>query len=859
MVNKVDLNQLVNKMDTPKLIVQMHKLSIEAGQSGSVARLLTGVFNKLTKTGPFESVYLFTPNGSKDVLKLKSYGKKIEEVSNAKTSLKKKPEPGKFTKSALKKIFPDIPWDLTAYSFGVLFYLNKNSYALLWSARSPEKGVNYFELFTPLMQVMNQRIETLNSQALILKPKTGNDPETLRRMYDSSPELIAIVDSFSGKILSANATFKKVLGYSEADLKIRPIYKITTGVKAHWKKYYSILKTGKDSVVQMQSFLIKKNRRRLPVSIQICPLEVGNLDKVALFCKDITQRLQIEEVLFERKMRAEVTLNSIGDAVISTDIDGNIEYLNPMAEQITGWHFTECEGMQLKEILTIRYEESEELVPDVVKKSLKKESLMYHMEKPAFLINRDGDKVPIEFNTSPLEGQNGTVQGIVLVIHDVTESRTLAQILSWQASHDSLTGLLNRREFEKHLGKALVVSHKEEITSVMLYIDLDQFKVINDLYGHAAGDDLLKQLCSRIQLLLGTDTIFARLGGDEFGIIKYGISPKQTMPLAEEILASIRNYRFTSGKRNHQIGACIGMVPIEPHNISASQIMSMADIACSTAKELGRNRIHAYIGGDKEYLKKHGEMKWISSIKNAIEKNEFKLFYQKIHPLVDPKQKPHYEVLLRMQSEKGEIIYPIDFIAAAERYNIMPEIDRWVIQNTLKTIAGNFTKQQYENAVFSINLTGKSLDDDMLFLFVKEQFSIYGLNPENFCFEITENTAISNFNNARRFMEEMKTLGSSFALDDFGTGVSSLGYLKNLPVDLLKIDGSFVKNVLNDPTELAMLESINEIGHVMKLKTVAEYVENDDLVEKVTQLGIDYGQGYAIHKPEELINFSPDV
>jgi len=447
----------------------------------------------------------------------------------------------------------------------------------------------------------------------------------------------------------------------------------------------------------------------------------------------------------------------------------------------------------------------------------------------------------------------GQVIGGVLVFHDVSEARELNRRLSYHASHDMLTGLVNRREFEARLERALKMGRAREAQYALCYMDLDQFKIINDSCGHMAGDALLGQLGALLKSKIRWRDTLARLGGDEFGVLLENCTLEEAIETAEALLKAVQDFRFVWEDRSFRLSASIGVVPIAPETASVAELLTAADSACAAAKESGRNRVQTWQENDIDLMRRRREMQWAARINNALEESRFELFRQPIMPLQEDIKGAHYELLLRMRDEQGQIIAPDVFINAAERYGLTPNIDRWVISNALRWLVSEADERE-RLALCSINLSGQSLCDDKFLPFVIEQFEHSGLDAGKICFEITETAAIASYSQANRFINSLKELGCKFALDDFGTGLSSFGYLKHFPVDFLKIDGSFVKEILHDPIDREMVRSINEIGHLTGKKTIAEFVENKELITMLRGMGVDYAQGYGVGEPRRIMD-----
>jgi len=572
---------------------------------------------------------------------------------------------------------------------------------------------------------------------------------------------------------------------------------------------------------------------------------------------DITERKLYEEALFREKESAQITLQSIGDGVITCDAHGRVEYLNPVAEELTGWRLEDSLGRTIDEIFRAFHEETCEPLENPLAVAVRRIRSIKSV-RPMLLIRKDGNELYIESTASPIRDGTGTVTGGVLVFHDVSESRELNRRLSYHASHDVLTGLVNRREFETRLERALKSAKARETSYALCYIDLDEFKIVNDTCGHSAGDALLGQVGALLKSKVRWRDTLARLGGDEFGVLLESCSLEEALRTAESLREAIRNFRYTWEDRSFRLGCSIGVVPITAENEDVASVLSAADSACGAAKESGRNRVHCFEENDIDLMRRRREMQWAARINNALEESRFELFRMTILPLQKEDAGEHFELLLRMRDESGKIVAPDQFIAAAERYGITPSIDRWVIDSAFRWLVSEADERK-RLAMCSINLSGQSLGDDKFLPYVIEQFHRSGLDGSKICFEITETAAIANFSQASRFIQALKELGCKFALDDFGTGLSSFGYLKHFPVDFLKIDGSFVKGVLHDPIDREMVRSINEIGHLTGKQTIAEFAENAEIINMLRSIGVDYAQGYGIAMPQRIVKVATGV
>lgn len=592
--------------------------------------------------------------------------------------------------------------------------------------------------------------------------------------------------------------------------------------------------------------------------LDVALAEDSGRDEVARLTRDFAQmvtslasdrrrRDEAEVSLFAEKERAQVTLASIGDAVITTDVAGRVDFLNSVAEELTGWTTAEAMGRPLDQVFRIINEVSRATVENPVEIVLRT-GVVVGLANHTVLIRRDGGELNIEDSAAPIRDRRGRIIGVVLVFHDVTKAHEMAKQMGWAAAHDSLTGLYNRGEFERRL-QALIERTGAGAHHALLYIDLDQFKVVNDTCGHAAGDQMLCQIAALMHARMRESDTLARLGGDEFGVLLENCPVEKGRGIAESILEAVRAFRFVWDDKPFMVGASIGLVELAGEDLSATHLMAAADTACYAAKDEGRNRIQVFNAADSETIRRSGEMNWVARINRAFDENRFRLHWQPIEALQPgPDNIHHGEILLRMVDDEGLLVPPATFLPAAERYNLMPRVDRWVVQQSLRWLVDHPLKTQCG----SINLSGQSLSDEQLLDFVFAELAHTGIDPGRVCFEITETAAIANLTKAIRFIAALRERGCRFSLDDFGSGLSSFGYLKNLPVDFLKIDGGFVRNITRNPIDRAMVSAINNIGHVMGLATIAEFVESEEIKILLTAQGVDFGQGHGIALPVPL-------
>ncbi len=546
--------------------------------------------------------------------------------------------------------------------------------------------------------------------------------------------------------------------------------------------------------------------------------------------------------------RAKVTLNSIADAVITTDTQGRIVAMNPVAELITGVALEDAEHKDVGQVFRLISEKDFQPLDCPVNYCLHtKEPISNDSEH--VLLTATG-KISITDSVAPILDEDNILHGAVLVFRDVTQSRALSEKLNWQALHDPLTGLANRRKFEISMNDFLRQARENGCKHHLLYLDLDQFKVVNDTCGHDAGDELLKQLTVCLMSKLRKSDILARLGGDEFGVLLQNCDTEHALWVANNLRQQVEQFRFGWQAQSFRIGVSIGVAEINGTEAKSSEILSAADAACYAAKESGRNRVF-YQNTSETSASNQQEMKWISRLQQALDKDSFVLYLQRIQS-IDPKKlhHDHYEVMLRMIGEQGELIPPGAFLPAAERFSLISKLDSWVVEQVFKKIHRLIVKGgNPDQLFFAINLSGGSMVDNDLLDKLMGLLDHSPIPPSHFCFEVTETATIANLNEATCFLKQLKSRGCKIALDDFGSGLSSFAYLKQLPIDFLKIDGYFVKDIVFDSVDRAFVESINQIGQVMHLQTIAEFVENDEILETIKAIGVDFAQGYGVHKP----------
>ncbi len=748
---------------------------------------------------------------------------------------------------------------------------------LLLSPEEPNSDTPFTQIFKPVLSNLGRaihlcRLHEANTNELIsgrdLAMERLNQSETrFRTMVETVPNILYRADITTGYPTFVSPAIEESLGFTPEEWVNNPalwfqqihhddrhIVNQVFGNNINDKNTYTVEyriwhKDGKILKWFSDRYALETDSENQPASI------VGTIS-------DITALKSSEEKLFKEKERAQVTLDSIGDAVITTDNTNKIEYMNPAAKALTGWDADDAHGRPLLEVYQTFNSLARQRSTDPYQTRMHRDRYS-DLHGHLILIDKQGFEIPVVDTTSLIHDKNNNVTGVVIVFHDVSKERQLAEELSWQATHDSLTRLTNRHEFELRLGECIEKSKKDHSLHALLYLDLDKFKVVNDTCGHSAGDELLRHLSELLRKQMRNFDTLARIGGDEFGLLLENCPLKNASDIATKIKQTISDFHFIWQEHSFDIGVSIGLTEISHTSTHIADVMSAADMACYSAKEQGRNRIHIFQHDNLELARIRNEVKLSSQINEALKNSTFKLIFQPIKPIADnPGLIAHHEVLLRMLDKDGELLTGSKFISVAERYNLMPAIDRWVIHNLFMSkgeyIRTEHDKISYHDAnsdhtcLLSINLSGTSLGDESLLDFIKNEIEEYDIPHAAICFEITETAAISNLDIASHFIKELRKLGCRFSLDDFGSGLSSFGYLKDLPVDFLKIDGSFVHDMITNDMNLAMVESINHIGHVLGMQTIAEFVESEEILLKLRELGVDYAQGFAITTPELL-------
>ncbi len=563
-----------------------------------------------------------------------------------------------------------------------------------------------------------------------------------------------------------------------------------------------------------------------------------------------TQRAYEEErcTLLGEQELARRTLAAIGDAVVTTDASSSITYLNPAAEELTGWRCGEAEGRSLDEVLRLLDEDEEPVTLDL--SPCLRDGRTLVLSEELTLERRDGQRLSLEGNAAAIRDRDRRTIGMVVVLRDVSEQRLTSLRLTRAARYDGLTGLLNREAFERHLRSALEWSRGGGASHVLCYMDLDQFRVINETCGHAAGDLLLQWISSLIRERVRDGDVLARLGGDELGLLLAECPMEVGERIAEEIHRELQSFRFIWRDRSFTVGISIGLVCVGCDFKELADLLGAAEYACYLAKQKGRRRSQVYQRDDAELRRHHGQMNWLLEIQRALDEDLFVLYWQRIQPLTDAiHDHRFFEVLLRMKGKAETIHQPGDFLLAAERYGLMPAIDRWVVKQTFEMLTRQPREFLDRLHCCSINLSGASIGDEAVLELIEQELTRTGVPAAKICFEITETAAVSHLGMAARMIAQLSARDCRWALDDFGSGMSSYRYLRELPVDFIKIDGNIVGDLITSPLSRAMVKSINQIAHVMGVRTIAEAVSSEAMIRELQELGVDYAQGFWIAKP----------
>jgi diguanylate cyclase (GGDEF)-like protein/PAS domain S-box-containing protein len=579
-----------------------------------------------------------------------------------------------------------------------------------------------------------------------------------------------------------------------------------------------------------------------------CTMRYGDSDVVVFTATPI----QPSEHADPHRSRAVTTLESIGDGVLTTDIHGRIDFLNHEAANLLGRSFAEVDGRLFGDVVSVVDEADRRVLADPVMQCLSSGSKVAMGRRAVILRSADGAEHGIELSAAPLFGPRGEVEGAVVLLHDVTELRGIARQMSYQASHDALTGLVNRHEFERRLQEALETARSGRQTHVLCYLDLDRFKAVNDTSGHMAGDAMLREVAALVKDAVRDSDTVARIGGDEFALLLTGCPLEKAIQISQDVASVIREFRFVWKDKIFQIGVSIGLVEIGRESAGAEEVMAAADSACYVAKNQAAGQVHVYSAVDEVTARQRGEIHWLQRLQHALRDGRFLLYTQQILASPPGSQRgPALEVLVRLIGDDGAIIAPGEFLKAAERYRLMPMVDRWVVQTAMAAL-GRGGLRIPPGRSLAINISGQTLGDNGFLEFVVDCLDSTGVLPQQICFEVTEASVVANLDHARRFIGVLHGMGCGFALDDFGSGLGSFTNLKHLPMDYLKIDGAYMRNLGHDSVNQAMVGAMIKLARTLNFAVIAEQVEDQATLSTAQRMGVDYVQGYAVSRPEPM-------
>ena len=682
---------------------------------------------------------------------------------------------------------------------------------------------------------------------------SGKDKELRQRdslfedLANTLPEIVLV---HRNRLIFANRAAGELLGLAPPQLVGRPVTDlIRPAYRAMTRKMIPSRLAEEPLSGAMELQLINGGERGGWVEASSAVIEFRGQRVILTVARDISYRKSIEATLGRSKQQAQFTLESIGEGVITTDTQGHIDYMNAAAEQLTGTSREAAAGRRLTDIVKLVDESDRRDLGDPVSRSVA-DRRRISVGRRALMIPADSDReLSVELTASPIRGPDETVAGAVVIMHDVSEIRGLAQKMSYQAAHDPLTGLINRREFERRVEQSLTTVRDDSVAHVLCYLDLDRFKAVNDSCGHLAGDNLLREIAGLIREQVRESDCVARLGGDEFGMLLIRCPLEKARQIADDVCRAVGDHRFVWQDKIFTVGVSIGLVQVSRDNASIKDLLAAADSACYVAKQQGRGRVHMYSAKDEAAARQRGEIHWLQQLQGALKDDRFEIFTQPIIAtagrVVDG---PAVEVLLRMSAEDGSLVLPQQFIRAAERYQLMGAVDRWVVQATLAALSQGSIRLPDQRSC-SINLSAQTLGDDSFLEFVVECLDHSQVDPSSICFEMNERAVTADLSHARRFISVLHGMGCRFGLDDFGSGVGSLASLRELSIDYLKIDGAYAQGVARDSVNRQVVSAITQLARTVGFRVIAEQVEDQEDFDALRELHVDFIQGYFVQRP----------
>ncbi|MEM8685180.1 MAG: EAL domain-containing protein, partial [Pseudomonadota bacterium] len=664
------------------------------------------------------------------------------------------------------------------------------------------------------------------------------------------PEIVLIHDE---KILLANESAASLIGLEPAQLTGREVADLVKpAYRALFRKTMTKRLAGQNTPNRLEIQLINGNESGLWVEAQSSTIEFNSRPAILTIARDVSHRKSLEVSLSRSKRQAQYTLESIAEGVLTTDNEGRIDYMNLAAESLLGVKRDDAVGHRTAELFKLVDDVDRRSLGDPVERCLAIRRRV-NMGRRAVMISNDGEQEhSVEITASPIRGPGKSISGTVVVVHDVSELRGLTRKMSYQATHDPLTGLINRREFERRLDEAMDTAHAEEAVHMLFYMDLDRFKAVNDSCGHLAGDNMLREVAALIKEQVRDSDFVGRLGGDEFGALLIGCPIDKARQIASDVCDAIAKYRFVWKDKIFNIGISIGLVEISHVSGTVQDVMSAADSACYVAKQQGKGRVHVYSAKDELIARERGDIQWLRELQDALHEDSFELAVQPIIAMSNNVSTgPAVEVLIRLPDGSGKTVKTSEFLKSAERYQLMPQIDRWVVNATLAALASGDIKLAGKRSC-SINLSGQTLADEAFLGFVVEGLDRTAVSPSSICFEVTEKAILNNVQHAQRFIEVLHGIGCDFSLDDFGSGLGSFSSLKHLPIDYLKIDGMYTRNLNTDEVNQEMVSAMIKLARTMQFRVVAEQVEHQEDFDWLRREGVDFMQGHFVESPATL-------
>jgi diguanylate cyclase (GGDEF)-like protein/PAS domain S-box-containing protein len=696
-----------------------------------------------------------------------------------------------------------------------------------------------------LGSAVNKLLEDLELRGALLQDRE----QLFQRLVETVHDAVLV---HRKAILFANARFLALLGMKSVDVVGRPLTEFVA------PEYVELVENnlrrrlaGESAAERYEIELMDRQGQVTRVELSSTVIDSSGEPALLLTALEMMPGAIPTEV--SQKPRAMATLDAMGESVITVDTQARIDYINHSAELLLGQQANQILGKTFAEVASLVDENDRHALGDPVHKALSSAARVT-VGRRAVLVPASGSSERfVEISVTPLQSDGKEPSGLVLVLHDTSELRGLTRQMTYQASHDALTGLVNRREFERRLLEALDSAQTGDIGHALCYLDLDHFKLVNDTCGHTAGDNMLREIAALIKEAVRDSDTVGRIGGDEFALLLVGCPLEKARQIADNVVRSVNDYRFVWKDKIFNVGVSIGLVEIGRDSGSIEDIMNSADTACYVAKKQGGLHVHVYSAREEASARHSGEIQWLLKLQSALRDNKFELYFQPIvHARAGGVTGPALEVFVRLAAENGQPAAPPgEFIRAAERYRLMPHVDRWVVQAVLAALGRGGLKLPPGRSV-AINIAGQTLGDAEFLEFVVDCFDHTGANPGDICFEVTENSVVANLDHAQRFIGVLHGMGCEFALDDFGSGLSSFSTLKTLPMDYLKIDGSFIKNLAGDSVNQAMVAAMIDLSRSLNFRVVAEQVEDQLALDTVTGMGIDFVQGFVVGRPQPL-------